>query len=195
MPRSATIHRATAETDITLTIDLDGCGAASVSTGVGFLDHMLCAFARHGLFDLTVSATGDTQVDDHHTVEDVGIVLGQAVRQALGDKRGIGRFSDVCIAMDEALVQAAIDISGRGAAYVDLPLPTQKVGTFDCELAEEFFIGFARDASLTLHVRELAGGNSHHIIEAAFKALSRALRFAVELDGRVTGVPSTKGSL
>lgn len=195
MPRSATIHRATAETDITLTIDLDGCGAASVSTGVGFLDHMLCAFARHGLFDLTVSATGDTQVDDHHTVEDVGIVLGQAVRQALGDKRGIGRFSDVCIAMDEALVQAAIDISGRGAAYVDLPLPTQKVGTFDCELAEEFFIGFARDASLTLHVRELAGGNSHHIIEAAFKALGRALRFAVELDGRVTGVPSTKGSL
>lgn len=195
MPRSATIHRATAETDITLTIDLDGCGAASVSTGVGFLDHMLCAFARHGLFDLTVSATGDTQVDDHHTVEDVGIVLGQAVRQALGDKRGIGRFSDVCIAMDEALVQAAIDISGRGAAYVDLPLPTQKVGTFDCELAEEFFIGFARDASLTLHVRELAGGNSHHIIEAAFKALGRALRFAVELDGCVTGVPSTKGSL
>ena len=195
MPRSATIHRATAETDITLTIDLDGCGAASVSTGVGFLDHMLCAFARHGLFDLTVSATGDTQVDDHHTVEDVGIVLGQAVRQALGDKRGIGRFSDVCIAMDEALVQAAIDISGRGAAYVDLPLPTQKVGTFDCELAEEFFIGFARDASLTLHVRELAGGNSHHIIEAAFKALGRALRFAVELDGRVAGVPSTKGSL
>ena len=195
MPRSATIHRATAETDITLTIDLDGTGATSVSTGVGFLDHMLCAFARHGLFDLTVSATGDTQVDDHHTVEDVGIVLGQAVRQALGDKRGIGRFSDVCIAMDEALVQAAIDISGRGAAYVDLPLPTQKVGTFDCELAEEFFIGFARDASLTLHVRELAGGNSHHIIEAAFKALGRALRFAVELDGRVTGVPSTKGSL
>ena len=195
MPRSATIHRATAETDITLTIDLDGCGAASVSTGVGFLDHMLCAFARHGLFDLTVSATGDTQVDDHHTVEDVGIVLGQAVRQALGDRRGIGRFSDVCIAMDEALVQAAIDLSGRGAAYVDLPLPTQKVGTFDCELAEEFFIGFARDASLTLHVRELAGGNSHHIIEAAFKALGRALRFAVELDGRVTGVPSTKGSL
>ncbi len=195
MPRSVTIHRATAETDITLTIDLDGCGAASVSTGVGFLDHMLCAFARHGLFDLTVSATGDTQVDDHHTVEDVGIVLGQAVHQALGDKRGIGRFSDVCIAMDEALVQAAIDISGRGAAYVDLPLPTQKVGTFDCELAEEFFIGFARDASLTLHVRELAGGNSHHIIEAAFKALGRALRFAVELDGRVAGVPSTKGSL
>lgn len=195
MPRGATIHRVTAETDITLTIDLDGCGAVSVSTGVGFLDHMLCAFARHGLFDLTVSATGDTQVDDHHTVEDVGIVLGQAVRQALGDKHGIGRFSDVCIAMDEALVQAAIDISGRGAAYVDLPLPTQKVGTFDCELAEEFFIGFARDASLTLHVRELAGGNSHHIIEAAFKALGRALRFAVELDGRVTGVPSTKGSL
>ena len=195
MPRSATVSRVTGETDITLTIDLDGHGVADVQTGVGFLDHMLCAFARHGLFDLTVRATGDTYVDDHHTVEDIGIVLGQAVREALGDKRGISRFSDVCIAMDEALVQAAIDISGRGAAYVDLPLPTQKVGTFDCELAEEFFIGFARDAALTLHVREIAGGNSHHIIEAAFKALGRALRFAVELDPRVSGVPSTKGSL
>lgn len=195
MTRRATVSRKTGETDITLTIDLDGTGCVDVETGVGFLDHMLSALGRHGLFDLTVRATGDTYVDDHHTVEDVGIVLGQAVLEALGDKRGISRFADACIAMDEALVQAAIDVSGRGQAYVELPLPTQKVGTFDTELAEEFFIAFARDAALTLHVRELAGANSHHIIEAAFKALGRALRFAAELDPRVTGVPSTKGSL
>ena len=195
MTRRATVSRKTGETDITLTIDLDGTGCVDVETGVGFLDHMLSAFGRHGLFDLTVRATGDTYVDDHHTVEDVGIVLGQAVLEALGDKRGISRFADACIAMDEALVQAAIDVSGRGQAYVELPLPTQKVGAFDTELAEEFFIAFARDAALTLHVRELAGANSHHIIEAAFKALGRALRFACELDPRVMGVPSTKGSL
>ena len=195
MARSATVSRKTGETDITITIDLDGSGKVDVETGVGFFDHMLCAFGRHGLFDLTVRATGDTQVDDHHTVEDVGIVLGQAVREALGDKAGITRFADVAIAMDESLVQAAIDVSGRGQAYVDLPVPTQKVGTFDTELAEEFFIAFARDAALTLNVRELAGSNSHHIIEAAFKAFGRALRFACELDPRVIGVPSTKGSL
>ena len=195
MPRVATVSRQTGETDITLTIDLDGTGKVDVQTGVGFFDHMLNAFGRHGLFDLTVRATGDYEVDDHHTVEDVGIVLGQAVREALGDKAGIGRFSDVCIAMVEALVQAAIDVSGRGQAYVTLPLPTQKVGTFDTELAQEFFIAFARDAALTLHVRELEGENSHHIIEAAFKAFGRALRFACERDERVTGVPSTKGSL
>lgn len=195
MSRIATVSRTTGETDITLTIDLDGTGKVDVSTGVGFFDHMLSAFGRHGLFDLTVRATGDCQVDDHHTVEDVGIVLGQAVRKALGDKAGIGRFSDVCIAMDEALVRAAIDVSGRGQAYVTLPLQTQKVGTFDTELAEEFFIAFARDAALTLHVRELEGSNSHHIIEAAFKAFGRALRFACEKDPRVTGVPSTKGVL
>ena len=189
MTRRATVRRTTGETDITLTIDLDGSGRVDVETGVGFFDHMLAAFGRHGLFDLTVRAVGDTDVDD------VGIVLGQAVREALGDKRGITRFSDVCIAMDESLVQAAIDVSGRGQAYVELPVPTQKVGTFDTELAEEFFIAFARDAALTLHVRELAGSNSHHIIEAAFKALGRSLRFACELDPRVTGVPSTKGSL
>lgn len=195
MTRSATVSRKTGETDITITIDLDGSGKVDVETGVGFFDHMLCAFGRHGLFDLTVRAAGDTQVDDHHTVEDVGIVLGQAVREALGDKAGITRFSDVAIAMDESLVQAAVDVSGRGQAYVDLPVPTQKVGTFDTELAEELFIAFARDAALTLHVRELAGSNSHHIIEAAFKAFGRALRFACELDPRVIGVPSTKGSL
>ena len=195
MTRSATVSRKTGETDITITIDLDGSGKVDAETGVGFFDHMLCAFGRHGLFDLTIRATGDTQVDDHHTVEDVGIVLGQAVREALGDKAGITRFSDVAIAMDESLVQAAVDVSGRGQAYVDLPVPTQKVGTFDTELAEEFFIAFARDAALTLHVRELAGSNSHHIIDAAFKAFGRALRFACELDPRVIGVPSTKGSL
>lgn len=195
MSRIATVSRTTGETDITLTIDLDGTGKVDVSTGVGFFDHMLSAFGRHGLFDLTVRATGDYQVDDHHTVEDVGIVLGQAVREALGGKAGIGRFSDVCIAMDEALVQAVIDVSGRGQAYCDLPLRTQKVGTFDTELVEEFFIAFARDAALTLHIRELEGSNSHHIIEAAFKAFGRALRFACEKDPRVTGVPSTKGVL
>lgn len=195
MTRCATVPRKTGETDITIAIDLDGSGKVDVETGVGFFDHMLCAFGRHGLFDLTVRAAGDTQVDDHHTVEDVGIVLGQAVREALGDKAGITRFADVAIAMDESLVQAAIDVSGRGQAYVDLPVPTQKVGMFDTELAEEFFIAFARDAGLTLHVRELAGSNSHHIIEAAFKAFGRALRFACELDPRVIGVPSTKGSL
>lgn len=195
MTRRATVPRKTGETDITIAIDLDGSGKVDVETGVGFFDHMLCAFGRHGLFDLTVRAAGDIQVDDHHTVEDVGIVLGQAVREALGDKTGITRFADVAIAMDESLVQAAIDVSGRGQAYVDLPVPTQKVGTFDTELAEEFFIAFARDAGLTLHVRELAGSNSHHIIEAAFKAFGRALRFACELDPRVIGVPSTKGSL
>lgn len=195
MTRCATVPRKTGETDITIAIDLDGSGKVDVETGVGFFDHILCAFGRHGLFDLTVRAAGDTQVDDHHTVEDVGIVLGQAVREALGDKAGITRFADVAIAMDESLVQAAIDVSGRGQAYVDLPVPTQKVGTFDTELAEEFFIAFARDAGLTLHVRELAGSNSHHIIEAAFKAFGRALRFACELDPRVIGVPSTKGSL
>lgn len=195
MTRCATVPRKTGETDITIAIDLDGSGKVDVETGVGFFDHMLCAFGRHGLFDLTVRAAGDTQVDDHHTVEDVGIVLGQAVREALGDKAGITRFADVAIAMDESLVQAAVDVSGRGQAYVDLPVPTQKVGTFDTELAEEFFIAFARDAGLKLHVRELAGSNSHHIIEAAFKAFGRALRFACELDPRVIGVPSTKGSL
>ena len=193
--RIARLARTTNETDIELSLDLDGAGTTDVETGIGFFDHMLTAFGRHGLFDLSVRAAGDLEVDGHHTVEDVGIVLGQAVREALGDKAGITRFSDVAIAMDESLVQAAIDVSGRGQAYIDLPVPTQKVGTFDTELAEEFFIAFARDAALTLHVRELAGSNSHHIIEAAFKAFGRALRFACEKDPRVTGVPSTKGTL
>lgn len=193
--RRAVVTRVTGETDITVELDLDGTGTCSIDTGVPFFDHMLNAFGRHGLFDLTVRATGDIEVDAHHTVEDTGIVLGQAFTQALGDKAGITRFSDVCIPMDETLVHAAVDISGRGQAYCDLPIPTERVGSFDTELAVEFFYAFARDARVTLHVRELAGANSHHIIEAAFKAAGRAMRYACELDPRVSGVPSTKGSL
>lgn len=193
--RRAVVTRVTGETDITVELDLDGTGTCLIDTGVPFFDHMLNAFGRHGLFDLTVRATGDIDVDAHHTVEDTGIVLGQAFTQALGDKAGITRFSDVCIPMDETLVQAAVDISGRGQAYCDLPIPTERVGSFDTELAVEFFYAFARDARVTLHVRELAGANSHHIIEAAFKAAGRAMRYACELDPRVNGVPSTKGSL
>ena len=195
MGRSARIQRTTNETDILLALDLDGTGAVDASTGIGFFDHMLAAFARHGLFDLTVRATGDVEVDAHHTVEDTGIVLGRAFAAALGDKAGITRFADCAIPMDETLVAAAVDISGRGQAYCDLPLPTERVGAFDTELAVEFFYAFARDAQLTLHVRELAGANSHHIIEAAFKAVGRCMRRACELDPRVQGVPSTKGSL
>lgn len=193
--RRAVVTRVTGETDITVELDLDGTGTCLIDTGVPFFDHMLNAFGRHGLFDLTVRATGDIEVDAHHTVEDTGIVLGQAFTQALGDKAGITRFSDVCIPMDETLVQAAVDISGRGQAYCDLPIPTERVGSFDTELAVEFFYAFARDARVTLHVRELAVANSHHIIEAAFKAAGRAMRYACELDPRVNGVPSTKGSL
>lgn len=193
--RRAVVTRVTGETDITVELDLDGTGTCSIDTGVPFFDHMLNAFGRHGLFDLTVRATGDIEVDAHHTVEDTGIVLGQAFTQTLGDKAGITRFSDACIPMDETLVQAAVDISGRGQAYCDLPIPTERVGSFDTELAVEFFYAFARDARVTLHVRELAGANSHHIIEAAFKAAGRAMRYACELDPRVNGVPSTKGSL
>ncbi len=195
MSRYAEVSRTTGETDITVKLNLDGTGACDIATGVPFFDHMLNAFGRHGLFDLTVHATGDTEVDAHHTVEDVGIVLGEAFARALGNKAGITRFADVAIPMDETLVMAAVDISGRGQAYCDLPIPAPRVGDFDTELAVEFFYAFARDAKLTLHVRELAGANSHHIIEAAFKACGRAMRRACELDPRVQGVPSTKGLL
>ncbi len=195
MTRCATISRTTSETDVLVTIDLDGSGAVDVSTGVGFFDHMLSAFGRHGLFDLTVRVKGDTWVDDHHTVEDTGIVLGQAIREALGDKSGIRRFADVAIPMDESLVMAAVDISGRGELFWDVPIEAQKVGTFDTELGHEFFAGLARDAGVTLHVRELCGRNAHHLLEASFKAAGRALRLACEPDPRVVGVPSTKGSL
>ena len=195
MARVASVSRQTAETSIEVTVNLDGTGTSDISTGVGFFDHMLSALGRHSLCDLTVHATGDTWVDDHHTVEDVGIVLGQALAQALGDKSGITRFSDVTVPMDEALVLAAIDVSGRGELYWDVPIAAQKVGTFDTELGHEFFQGFARDAGITLHVREIAGENAHHILECAFKAVARAVRAAVEIDPRVHGVPSTKGSL
>ncbi len=195
MARCAEVSRKTGETDITVKLDLDGTGACDISTGVPFFDHMLNAFGRHGLFDLTVHAVGDVEVDAHHTVEDTGIVLGEAFAQALGNKAGIARFGTEHVPMDETLVMASVDISGRGQAYCDLPVPTERVGAFDTELAVEFFYAFARDAKLTLHVRELAGENSHHIIEAAFKAVGRSMRHACELDPRVKGIPSTKGSL
>ena len=195
MTRTAKAVRATAETDIGLSVDLDGTGVADVETGVGFFDHMLTALARHSLIDLTVRVKGDLEVDDHHTVEDTGIVLGQALREALGDKRGIRRFGSVMVPLDEALVMAAVDISGRGELFWDVPIGPDKVGTFDTELAHEFFAGFARDAGITLHLRLVCGENAHHIIEATFKAAARALREAVESDPRVEGVPSTKGSL
>lgn len=195
MSRTAEVSRKTGETDIQIKLDLNGSGVCDIDTGVPFFDHMLNAFGRHGQFDLTVHAVGDVEVDAHHTVEDTGIVLGEAFCQALGDKAGITRFADSTIPMDETFVMAAVDISGRGQAYCDLPLPTERVGSFDTELAVEFFYAFARDAKLTLHVRELAGENSHHIIEAAFKATGRAMRFACEMDPRVKGVPSTKGTL
>lgn len=193
--RIASVERVTGETNIHIDLNLDGTGKADISTGVGFFDHMLSAFCRHGLFDATIKAQGDTWVDDHHTVEDTGIVLGQAFARALGDKSGITRFSDVHMPMDEALVLAAVDISGRGECFWDVPICVEKVGSFDTQLGHEFFAGFARDAGVTLHVRKICGENGHHILEAAFKAAGRAMRFACEPDLRVHGIPSTKGSL
>ena len=195
MTRTAKAVRGTSETDIGISVDLDGTGVADVETGIGFFDHMLTALARHSLVDLTVRAKGDLEVDDHHTVEDTGIVLGQALREALGDKRGIRRFGSVMVPLDEALVMAAVDISGRGELYWDVPIGPAKVGTFDTELGHEFFAGLAREAGITLHLRLVCGTNAHHTLEAAFKAAARALREAVEPDPRVEGVPSTKGSL
>jgi len=195
MTRTATIRRSTSETDIGVTMSLDGEGATSVSTGVPFFDHMLDAFGRHGLFDLEVDAAGDLAVDAHHTVEDVGICLGQAIDTALGDRAGIRRFGSAFVPMDEALVLAAVDISGRGQLHYDVDVPIEIIGTFDTTLAKEFMIALAANAGITLHVMEFAGENAHHIIEAAFKAFARALREAVEIDPRVSGVPSTKGSL
>jgi imidazoleglycerol-phosphate dehydratase len=195
MGRIAQLDRTTGETRIALTVDLDGTGTTDVSTDVPFFDHMLDAFGRHATFDLAVKATGDLEVDAHHTVEDVGIVLGQAIAQALGDKAGVTRFGSATVPMDEALVLAAVDISGRGQLHYDVDLPIEIVGTFDTTLAKEFLIALAANAGLTLHVRSFAGENSHHIIEAAFKAVARALRQAVSIDPRVDGVPSTKGTL
>ena len=196
MTRTASASRKTAETSIELALDLDGTGASDVSTGVGFFDHMLCALSRHSLVDLDLRVEGDTWVDDHHTVEDTGIVLGQALREALGDKRGIRRFGSCMVPLDEALVMAAVDISGRGELFWDVPISAQKVGTFDTELGHEFFAGLARDAGITLHLRLVCGENAHHILEATFKAAARALREAVEPDPRMAGsIPSTQGSL
>ena len=194
--RTADIARKTAETDIVLSVCLDGTGSGEIQTGCGFLDHMLTLFARHGRFNLTIRCTGDTAVDDHHTTEDIAICLGQAFRQALGDKRGIRRYADAALPMDEALILAAADISGRGGAYLSLPIPAQKVGTFDTELCAEFWYAFAREAGITLHIRELAGQNSHHIIEGAFKAVARCLRTAVSIDEACADeIPSSKGVL
>lgn len=190
--RQANIQRKTAETDITLTLCLEG-GQRDIQTGVGFLDHMLNGFARHGGFGLTVQCSGDSWVDDHHSVEDVGICLGDAFAQALGDLRGVERFGQSILPMDEALILSAVDLSGRGMLCWEVPLPTEKVGSFDTELAKEFWLAFARRAGCTLHLRRLAGENSHHILEGVFKAAGRSLRDAVKITG--DQVPSTKGML
>jgi imidazoleglycerol-phosphate dehydratase len=194
MARVGTVARETSETRIVLTVDLDGGGNTDVETGVPFFDHMLAAFGRHGVMDLAVEAVGDVEVDAHHTVEDVGICLGQAIAEALGDRAGIRRFGDAAVPMDEALVACALDISGRPYLAYDIDLPIEIVGTFDTTLAEEFFRALANNAGLTLHLRSSSGTNAHHVIEAAFKALGRALYEATTVDLRV-GMPSTKGTL
>ncbi|MBQ4239113.1 MAG: imidazoleglycerol-phosphate dehydratase HisB [Ruminococcus sp.] len=194
--REVQIVRKTNETNIRLNLNLDGTGESNINSGVGFLDHMLTLFARHGRFDLHLSCDGDTYVDDHHTVEDIGIALGQAFTQALGDKRGIIRYGSFILPMDETLILCAVDISGRSYLNFDLHIPTQKVGTFDTELAEEFFLGFVRNANLTLHVKQLEGKNSHHIIEGTFKAFGRTMKQAVAIDDQFKNeIPSTKGVL
>lgn len=194
--RRAELERNTAETKIKLTLDIDGRGQSDIDTGVGFLDHMLELFARHGRFDLKVDCKGDIQVDDHHTVEDVGITLGKAFGEALGDRKGIVRYGDTILPMDEALILTAIDFSGRSFLAYDADIPSEKVGTFDTELAEEFWIAFARNAECTLHIRQLAGKNSHHIIEGTFKSAARSIRDAVSIDkGFEDEIPSTKGVL
>ena len=192
--RTSNVERKTAETQISLYLNLDGEGKSTIDSGCGFLDHMLTLFASHGKFDLTLSCKGDTYVDDHHTVEDIGICLGKAFAEALGEKRGIARYGDIILPMDESLILAAVDLSGRDYLGYALSIPTQKVGTFDTELVEEFWLGFVRNAACTLHIRRLDGKNSHHIIEGTFKAVARALRKAVKQDGTDAG-PSTKGVL
>ncbi len=194
--RTSQFNRNTAETQIAIKLNLDGSGISEIATGCGFLDHMLTLFSRHGRFDLTVSCVGDTQVDYHHTVEDIGIALGTAFSQALGDKRGICRYGDTLLPMDEALILTAVDLSGRSCLGFDLPIPAQKVGDFDTELVEEFWLGFVRKAECTLHIKELAGSNSHHIIEGAFKSAARSLKKAVLIDPVYADeIPSTKGVL
>ena len=194
--RTANISRKTAETDVSVALTLEGAGRGAIDTGVGFLDHMLTLLCKHGKFDLNVKCVGDTDVDDHHSVEDIGICMGDALAQALGDCRGITRYADCFLPMDESLVLVAVDISGRGSLTLDLPLPAQKVGTFDTELVEEFLTGFARRAGITLHVRLITGKNTHHIIEAAFKGIGRVLRRAVAVDPEFASeIPSSKGVL
>ena len=196
MGRRAELTRTTKETDISIVLDLDGTGTTDIDTGVPFFDHMLDAFGRHGLFDLSVHATGDIEVDAHHTVEDCGIVLGQCFAAALGDARGITRYGSIALPMDETLVLAAADISGRGQAHYALDVPARTLGTFDAELGEEFWIAFAANAGLTLHLQSLAGRNAHHLLEASFKAAARALMEAVSINPRnAEQVPSTKGVL
>lgn len=192
--RTAEINRKTKETDIALTLNLDGAGKSEINSGCGFLDHMLTLFAAHGKFDLKVTCKGDIEVDDHHTVEDIGICLGKAFEQALGEKRGIIRYGNMILPMDESLILAACDISGRSYLGFDLPIRAKKIGTFDTELIEEFFLAFTRQCPMSLHIRKLAGTNSHHIAEGAFKAVARALKQAVTTDGTDV-VPSTKGVL
>ena len=194
--RKSEIVRKTAETDIRLSLTIDGTGASIIDSGCGFLDHMLTLFSKHAGYDLQVFCKGDTEVDYHHTVEDIGIALGQAFYNAVGDKRGVYRYGDIMLPMDETLIMAAVDLSGRDYASIDLELPTAKVGDFDCELCEEFFLAFVREAKITLHVKQLAGRNSHHIIEGVFKAVARALGKATAIDERRKDeVPSTKGVL
>ena len=192
--RTYEITRKTAETDISLSLNLDGTGKSTIDTGCGFLNHMLTLFAAHGKFDLTVKCVGDTDVDDHHSAEDIGIVLGQAFQAALGDKRGITRYGSFLLPMDEALILTAVDISGRACLCYGLEIPTQKIGTFDTELVEEFFLAFTRNCPMSLHIRQMAGKNAHHIVEGTFKSVARSLRAAVALDG-TNDIPSTKGVL
>ena len=192
--RTAEINRRTAETDIMLILNLDGTGKSTVKTGVGFLDHMLTLFAAHGKFDLTVKCQGDTYVDDHHSAEDIGICLGKAFSEALGEKRGITRYGSFLLPMDEALIQTAVDISGRSFLGYGLEIPTEKIGSFDTELVEEFWLAFVRQCPMSLHIRQLAGKNAHHIVEGCFKSVARSLRIAVASDG-TDDIPSTKGVL
>ena len=192
--RIAKIDRKTAETDISLSLNLDGTGKSQINTGCGFMDHMLTLFAHHAGFDLEVICKGDTDVDFHHSAEDIGIVLGQAFQAALGDKRGITRYGSFLLPMDEALIMTAVDISGRSCLCYGLEVPTEKIGTFDTELVEEFFLAFTRNCPMSLHIRQLAGKNAHHIVEGAFKSVARSLKAAVALDGS-NDIPSTKGVL
>ena len=194
--RQAEVSRKTGETDIRISLTLEGTGVSTVDTGVGFLDHMLTLFARHGRFDLEVSCKGDTQVDDHHSVEDIGIALGKAFDEALADRKGVVRYGSTILPMDESLILSAVDLSGRGLLIYDLDIPAEKVGTFDTELAEEFFRAFAHNAGATLHLKQLSGKNSHHIIEGAFKSAARSFRTAVRIDEQFAEeIPSTKGIL